>query len=155
MNEQHDQERQLLYRLMAENREHARRSEDRRIAITSVTVLTATGILVTLTFLPSSSWTLPLALWLTGLGAVGALLCLKLYERAQFHERRARQVRNRLIELAPEAGAQQAHDEAEAAHRREHPRLWSLRLNTLLVSLNVLAALLGVLYVVLALARPA
>jgi hypothetical protein len=118
-----------------------------------LTVLAATGILVAPTVQPSSSQTLPLALWLTGLGTVGALLCLKLHERAQFHERRARQLRDRLIELAPESGAQEANEEAEADHRREHPRLSSLRLNTLLVALNVLAALLGVLHIVLALAR--
>jgi len=147
-----DHARQLLYRLMAENRQHARRSEDRRIAITSVTVLASTVSLIALTSIGPGPRTLPLALWLTGIGALSTLLCAKLYERALFHERRARELRARLLALAPDAGIEQAQQEAEAAHRREHPRLSSLRLNTLLLAVNVLAALLGLLYVVLALA---
>jgi hypothetical protein len=149
-----DPTQRLLYQLMAENRQHARLSEDRRIAITAVTVLAASGILVALTVVPPGVRTLPLALWLTGLGASSTFVCLKLHERAQFHERRARQLRARLIELTPErTSIDQAQGEAEAAHRREHSRLSSLRLNTLLVALNLLVALLGLLFVVLSLAR--
>jgi len=147
-----DPARQLLYRLMAENRQHARRSEDRRIAITSVTVLASTVSLIALTSIGPGPRTLPLALWLTGIGTLGTLLCAKLYERALFHERRARALRARLLDLAPDAGIEQAQQEAEAAHRSEHPRLSSLRLNTFLLAINVLAALLGLLYVALALA---
>jgi hypothetical protein len=142
-----DHARQLLYRLMAENREHARLSEDRRIAITCVTLLASSGTLIALTLIGPGTRTLPLALWLTGIGTLGTLLCAKLYERAQFHEHRARELRARLLELAPDAGIEQAQQEAEAAHRREHPRLSSLRLNTLLIAVNALAAVLGLLYI--------
>lgn len=147
-----DPARRLLYRLMAENRQHARLSEDRRIAITSVTVLASSATLIALTVIGPGVRTLPLALWLTGIGALGTLLCAKLYERALFHERRARELRARLVDLARDAGVEQAQQEAEAAHRREHPRLSSLRLNTLLIALNVLAVVLGLLYVALAVA---
>lgn len=146
-----DPARRLLYRLMAENRQHARLSEDRRIAITSVTVLASSATIIALTVIGPGLRTLPLALWLIGIGVLGVLMCAKLYERAQFHERRARALRARLLELTPDAGIEQAQQEAEAEHGREHPRLSSLRLNMLLVAVHVLAAFLGLLYVALAL----
>jgi multisubunit Na+/H+ antiporter MnhF subunit len=146
-----DPARRLLYRLMAENRHHARLSEDRRIVISAAVLLAATIILITLVVFPPSLRTLPLALWLALLGSIASVMCLKLYERAQFHERRARHLRARLIELTPGSGADDAQTGAEAEQLRQFPRLAALRLNTLLVTLNIAVALLGLLYAVLAL----
>ncbi len=149
-----DPTHRLLYRLMAENRQHARLSEDRRIAVTAVMVLGASGVLIALSLMPPGVRTLPLALWLTGLGALGAVVCIKLHERAKFHERRARRLRTFLIESTPDGGSiEQAMAEVEVGHRRERPRLSSLRLNTLLVALNALVALFGLLFAALAIAR--
>jgi hypothetical protein len=138
---------------MAENRRHARLSEDRRIFLSAVVLLAASAILIALIAFPPSLRTLPLALWLSVLGFTGVLVCLKLYERAQFHEHRARYLRARLIELTPNSGADQAQLAAEAEHVREHPRLASIRLNVVLVALNIAVSLFGLLYVVLALLR--
>ncbi len=149
MNAEPDSTRQLLYRLMAENRQHARLSEDRRIFISCVTVLAASGILIALTVGPPGLRSLPLALWLVAIGVFGAITCLKLYERAQFHERRAQLLRARLIEMTPAAQAQQAQAEAESAHISEHPRIARVRLNSVLVGLNLAASLAGLLYTAL------
>lgn len=146
MNSERDPVARLLYRLMAENRQHARLSEDRRIAISSVTTLVGSGLAIALTVIPSGLRSLPLALWLVVLGILGALACLKLHERAQFHERRARRLLARLADLAPEAQAEQLQTDAEAAHIRDYPHLAALRFNSILVGLNLSIALLGILY---------
>jgi len=142
-----DRADQLLYRLMAENREHARRSEDRRIAISSITTLTCSAILITLAVLPAGLRTLPLALWLVALGILGVLSCIKLHERALFHERRARLLRRQLDARVPEAQAEQVQADAKSAHDHDHPLLSAIRFNALLVGLNVSISVLGILYV--------
>jgi uncharacterized membrane protein len=140
---------------MAENRDHARLSEDRRIVITSVAVFAASALLIALSVLPSNLRTLPLALWLTIIGVGAALACLKLYERSQLHELRARRLRARLIELTPDSGAESAQQEADDEHIRDHSRLAALRFNSVLLTLNLAVALIGVLYIVLALIHAA
>jgi hypothetical protein len=141
--------RTLLYRLMEENRLHARQSEDRRIFLTAANALAASIILVALAVLPSTLRVLPLAVWLTLFGTVGIVLCLKLYERAQFHELRARKLRDRLNELAPDSGAQAALATADKEHSTMHGRTMAIRLNVLLVSLNAIVAVLGLVYILL------
>ena len=127
----------LLNRLMAEDRVHAHRSEDRRIFITTVDTVAATAILIALTLGPSRRLTLVLALWLTLIGLYGILACLKLAERNAFHTFRARSFRSRLIELSPGADAQRIVSTAEQAHSHVYPHLSRLRLNNLFLSLHL------------------
>jgi Tfp pilus assembly protein PilN len=134
---------------MAENRQHAQLSEDRRIVISCVTAAIASAITITLALLSPGLRTLPLALWLMLVGAFGLVSCVKLYERAQFHEHRARVLRKKLVELTGDTDTIQLLSEAQAAHVRQHPRLSALRFNSLLSGLNASIILLGILYSVL------
>lgn len=149
MNSQQDGTERLLYQLMAENRQHAQRSEDRRIVISCVTAAIASAIAVALALISPGLRTLPLALWLVLVGIFGLLSCLKLYERAQFHERRARVLRDKLAELAANTGTNGLLSEADAAHARQSPRLSAIRFNLLLSGINAVIVLLGILYFVL------
>lgn len=149
MNPKQDAAERLLYQLMAENRQHAQLSEDRRIIISCVTTGVASVIAITLTLLSPGLRTLPLALWLVFVGVFGLLSCLKLYERAQFHERRARILRDTIADLTADTDMKELLAEAQAAHVRRYPRLSVIRFNSLLNGLNVGIVLLGVLYSVL------
>ena len=153
MNPQQDAAERLLYQLMAENRQHAHLSEDRRIVISCVTTAIASAIAIALALLSPGLRTLPLALWLVFVGVFGLLSCVKLYERAQFHERRARMLRDKLVELTAETGTNELLAESQTIHMRQHPRLSAIRFNSLLGGLNVGIALLGVLYSILDLAH--
>lgn len=134
---------------MQENWVHARRSEDRRIAITGVNVLAASGSLVALALTNVTVRSLPLAVWLVAVGTYGSLACLKLNERADFHTLRARRFRARLAELTPIALVDQIQSETETAHLSRSPRLAALRFNSVLLGLNLVAGAIGVVYIVI------
>jgi len=134
---------------MAENRQHAQLSEDRRIVISCVTAAIASAIAVALALISPGLRTLPLALWLVLIGAFGLFSCIKLYERGQFHERRARTLRNKLAELTANSGTNELLTEAQAAHARQYPHLSAIRFNYLLSGVNTGIVLLGILYLVL------
>jgi hypothetical protein len=149
MKPEQDAAERLLYQLLAENRQHAQLSEDRRIVISCVTAAIASAVAVALALLSPGLRTLPLALWLVLVGAFGLLSCLKLYERAQFHERRARTIRDKLASLTADSGVNELLVEAQTAHVRLYSRLSTIRFNWLLSGLNVGIVVLGILYSVL------
>jgi uncharacterized membrane protein len=149
VNSEQDAAVRLLYQLMDENRQHARLSEDRRIVISCVTAVAASAVATVMALLSPSVRTLPLALWLVFLGLFGLLSCIKLYERAQLHERRARALRSKLVDLTVGTGVNELLAEAQAANVRQHPRFSAIRFNSILTGLNVGIVLLGVLYAAL------
>ena len=130
---------------MAENRRHAEKSEDRRIFITAVTVVTALAALIAMPFVPHGSRSLLAPLWLAVVGAAATVLCLKLHERAEFHEERARDLRRRIAEMSAVPADDVAQHDIHEEHARRYPRLSRVRLNTVLVALNLTAAALGLL----------
>ena len=84
------------------------------------------------------SQTLPLALWMLGIGIYGIVATLKLYERSQFHILRARKLRARLDILCPDAQEEELQHLAEKEHQRRYPLLMHIRLNTIWIGLHSL-----------------
>jgi Zn-dependent protease len=143
MNHPANEELDLIVRLMADDRLHAHRSEDRRIFITGVNIIATTAVLVALILGSSRNARLVLSFWLLLIGVYGLFACLKLAERDAFHTLRARSLRALLIELAPQTGVERILHAAEQTHRVSQPRLARLRLNDLLVSLHAGMVALG------------
>src|ERR1051326_2301754 len=133
----------LLSRLMQENWRHARLSENRRIAVTSVNLAAATGILIALRWATVDVHDLALALALVILGTYGTAACVKLHERALFHEHRARLFRDRLVELLPQSDAGAVNTHAYETHGLRHRYVARLRFNSVLLLPNVSIAAAG------------
>lgn len=142
--------RELLYTLMAENRRHAEQSENRRIFVTAMDMIAASGLIAVLAMVPTGTRTVPISLWMLAQATFGVFFCLKLHERALFHETRARALRARLAEVVA-VDVEQLQRDAEHGHNRRHQRLASLRLNNVLVAVHVAIGLFGTVLVAIAL----
>jgi hypothetical protein len=94
-------------------------------------MIAAAGLIAALALGPTGTRAVPIGLWMLAEAVFGVLFCLKLHERALFHETRARAFRARLAELASIDVAQLQRD-AEDGHHRRHQHLASLRLNSVL-----------------------
>ena len=149
MNDTHE----FLLRSIEENWIHARQSEDKRATIAIVILIVASFIQVVLTQVGLNKNALPLTLWLILLGVYGIATSAKLYERSQFHIRRARKLRARLDELCPDAQVELLQKMAEDEHKVHYPRLMNVRLNNIWLGLYTLIAVLGVVYTIISLVK--
>ena len=134
---------ELLFCTMKENWRLARQAEDKRAVIAALNLVVISGLQSVLVLSNLNLKTLPLALWMIGLGAYGIAATAKLYERSQFHIRRARKLRARLDALCPDAHAENLQQLAEEEHRRTYPLLMRIRLNSIWVGLHSLIIVLG------------
>jgi hypothetical protein len=145
--------RELLLRLMEEDRRIAQRSEDRRLLVAISTLGMTLGAQAVLAATGLSRRSLPLTIGMTAVSVQGAVACLKLHERELFHTARARAFRAELARLNPEARTLDVAAAVERDHGRRH-RLARLRLNSVLVAGQAATAALGVAYTLIAGAEP-
>lgn len=144
---------ELLFRALEENWNHARLSEEKRAWVANLALLLTAALHIALAVVGLHRQALPLTIMLLIVAVYGALTTVKLYERAQFHIRRARSLRARLDELCPDAQVEQLQRAAEQEHRKHYPRLADLRLNVIWLSLYGLIGALGIVYTVICLVR--
>lgn len=137
-----------LLNLYQEERNQGRQSETQRSTIANFIITISAvvlGFLVQKGFTPES---LPLAILLIGLGVYGAVISAKLYERWQYHMRRARRWRKRVDELNPDAKIEICKKKAKKEQKKKHPILWKVRLHWLWSALHISIALSGVICVI-------
>jgi len=99
-----------------------------------------------LDLLPStrlSRMDLPLTFLLFVLGGFGAIFSAKHYERFCLHTERARRYRDELDALFPGSPLKRLKGDADAAHKKEFPKLNDLRLNRFWLFLYILITVLG------------
>jgi hypothetical protein len=133
----------LIDRLLEEDWRHARLSEDRRIAVTSVNVVVASAIAVAVSVAGLSHRLLPATCWMIVLAGYGLVVCVRLEERAQFHTLRARHLRAR----SDEAGGERLEELLRLAGKEHETRygfLSGFRLHFALLGIHLLMLLLGV-----------
>ncbi len=128
-----------------------RRSEDRRIAITSVNVVVATGMQIAVLSLGFSPRVLLLAIWMTVLGLFGGVTCLRLEDRGQLHTARARRLRE-LIEDETRARANELLARSDQSHA-ERRTLGRVRMHTAFMGINAAIVVAGLTYSALAIVR--
>ena len=121
-----------------------RQSEDQRATMTNFIVIIAAAVLGFIVQMGFDTQALPLSILLIPLGAYGALVSAKLYERWHFSMRRARYWRKRINELYPDAQLLQLKEAADNEHKTKYNRFRRLRLNWLWLTLHILIALLGI-----------
>jgi hypothetical protein len=143
---------EYLHHLLEENWRHVRLSEDRRIAITSVNIIAATGVQITVLVLGFSPRVLPLTIWMILLGLFGCVACLRLDERAQLHSARARRLRE-LMEEETGARAIDVLARSDRSHAERHRVLGRIRLQTAFMGINVATLMAGLTYSVFAIVR--
>jgi hypothetical protein len=137
-------EADILLRLCENEWLQGRQCEDQRAGMTNFIVIIAAAILSLIVQMGFDTRTLPIAVLLALLGAYGALVSAKLYERWRFHMRRARYWRNRIDELHPNAQVVHLKEVAYHEHKTRYPRLVRLRLHWLWLTLHMLITLFGV-----------
>ncbi len=141
----------FLVACMNEDRIRARDAEHKRafIAHLSIAVTVITNVVIAFTGFQRNS--MPLTISLILIGIYGLLASLKLYERSQYHDLRARMLRIRLDELYPDAQSEAIYKEAEQEQKQNYPRLTQTRLNSIWLSVHGVAILLGTYYTILGL----
>lgn len=133
----------FLLRAMEENQIHARLAEEKRAMIANIILILASSAIIALAFTGLNSKALPLTLLLVLLGAYGAIVTTKLYERSQFHILRARKLRARLDVLCPDAQVEQLQKLAESEHLTNYQVFAKLRLNTIWTAMYLTLIVLG------------
>jgi uncharacterized membrane protein YbhN (UPF0104 family) len=134
----------VLLKLCEEEWTQGRQSESQRATVTNFIITISAAILGFLVQKDFTITSLPLAILLIALGVYGAVISAKLYERWQFHRRRARYWRKRVDELHPDARIEQLKVESEAKHKLAYSKLEKIRLNRLWLALHILIVLIGV-----------
>ena len=139
----------VLLKLCEEQWTQARQSEDQRATITNIVFVVASAIIGLIAQTGLVLQVLPLTILLLVIGIYGAITSEKLYERHQFHMRRAAFWRKRLNELHPNAEIEKYKDQSDARHRTKFPRLNRMRLHYLWLTLHLGIALAGIILTII------
>lgn len=141
----------FLQQALEENWIHARQAEEKRAMLANVVLALASATLIALAFIGLGRKALLLTFLLLLLGVYGIVTTMKLYERSQYHIRRARKLRARLDELCPDALVEQTQKAAENEHQADYPWLMHIRLNSIWLGLYGTLILFGVILSILSL----
>jgi hypothetical protein len=136
----------FIQQQMEENFYLANQAERMRLVVAISNVVFATALQISIGMLGLERRALPLTGWMICLGIYGVFAGMKLYERENYHRLRVRKLRGKLNDLYTDAELEKLFKEIEQEHRQIYPRLMDLRLNTILIALHALIALLGVIY---------
>jgi len=130
-----------LLRMYEENTEHGRHIESERSSVNAFVVgaSAAIAVLVLTKDFPDWLWFVPLSISL--LGAYGLFTSVKLYERYDFHMKRARAFRRRVEAAQSVARIRQLRESSRIEQWLEYPVREGIRVHTLWLWLNV--ALIG------------
>ena len=118
-----------------------------------IVLIVAAAIQIVLSIIGFNGKALPLTITLIILGEYGMLATTKLYERSQFHIRRARRLRSRLNQLYPDAQVEQLQQSAEHEHQKCYPVFMRIRLNSIWLGLYVIIFSTGILETILCLTK--
>jgi hypothetical protein len=125
-----------------EHREQLRQCENQRAVLTNYILVLATastGLIVQQKF---TDRTVPLALFLIGLGLYGAATTAKYHERAEYHLSQARALTQTLIGLGA-LGDDTLLNDYRQTHATKFPRLSRIRLHWLWTGLHLIMASYG------------
>ena len=135
---------EVLLKFSDEDWRQVRQSEDQRTAFSNIVLLIASAVLGFLAQHSLSRDTLPLTVLLIVLGVFGGFASEKLYERSKLHMELAWAWRRRLYELHPDIELDRLTAEAEEVHRKRFPRLFSLHLHLVWLTLDLAIAVAGI-----------
>ncbi len=139
-----DRTERFLLRVLDENWLHARLSEEKRATLANLALLITFITQVVLAFTEFNRRVIPLTVFLIALGIYALVVSKKLYERAQFHTRRARKLRAYLDQTFPEAEVETLQASAETEHAKYYVFWMNVRLNTIWLGLHVLIVVVGI-----------
>jgi len=116
-----DDRAELYWRMYQENCTQGRHHETQRAAVTTVlvSVVAAASAFMRPTSLPISKGYIPFANLVSAIGAFGAIVTRKQYERFAMHMRRASRYRNEIDKLYPGLILKALKQSADAAHKAE------------------------------------
>ena len=138
------QDTDVLWGLYLEHCNQCRHHESMRATVTNVFLTITAGVtgVVALDSKVNAS-DLPLTLFIVLLGAFGAFIAAKHYERVQMHTERARAYRDALEVLLPTTQIKALKQKADVKHNDEWPRLHKLRLFWLWIGIQIGIAVFG------------
>jgi hypothetical protein len=138
----------FIQQQMEENFYLANQAERMRLIVATGNLVFATALQISIGILGLEPRALPLTGWMIFLGIYGVFAGMKLYERESYHRSRVRKLRGKLNDLYTDAELEKLFKEIEQEHGQIYPRLMVLRMNTILIALHALIALLGVIYTI-------
>ena len=140
---------EVLLELYNEHSEWERHHESQRSSVASILIAVAAGILGIVTFDGHISIVdVPLTAFLTILGCFGALFSAKQYDRFTLHKERAKQIREALDRLVPDAKILKLRDSADHRYKKNNHLISRMRLHHFWNTLHILIALVGVILTV-------
>jgi hypothetical protein len=134
----------VLLKFFDEDWRQVRQSEDQRTAFSNIVLLIASAVFGYLTQHGLLGDTLPLTVFLIGLGFYGGIASEKLYERSKLHMELAWAWQGSLNGLHPDIEIDKLKAEAEAINKKRFPRLHRLHLHHVWVALDLSIALAGI-----------
>jgi hypothetical protein len=139
-----DATNRFLLRLLEENWQHAKLSEEKRALVAHLVLVITFTSQVVIVFTGFSKRALPVTCFLILLGVYALAVSRKLYERAQFHTLRARKLRTRLDQMYSEAKVEALQSSAEVEHAERYSFWMHVRLNNIWLGLHILVVILGI-----------
>ncbi|WP_117211643.1 helix-turn-helix domain-containing protein [Allorhizocola rhizosphaerae] len=140
---------EILIRLWQEQRDQARQLENQRALFCGLIIGLAAAFTAAAAVAPTSLVAMISKTAVVVAGLFGALVSAKFYERHQMHMTGAATIRSRLHELFPDLGIEPDWADSRSRHQRRYRRLYHLRLHHMWVALNLLVALMGLVYLVM------
>lgn len=136
----------VLIHMIQEQWTQARQSESQRAIMTNFIIIISSAILGFLVKTGAGKEAIPLTVFLTLLGILGAIVSEKLYERFYLHVQRVGRMMERLDELLPNAKICHLEEIADEKHRERFPVMVRIRLHYLWTGIHVAIAIIGSAY---------
>jgi hypothetical protein len=145
----------ILWGLYLENCNQGRSHEAMRATATNFMLVTTAGMLGVVALDHKLNFDdLPLTIFIVLLGAFGAVIVAKHYERVQLHMERARVIRSAIEELLPSTHINSLNHKANETHKAKWPWLHDVRLNYLWIGIQICIVLVGAMLTAMAIWYP-
>lgn len=146
-----DDKVELLWRYLKENLEHSRHHETLRATATNIIVsVSGASFAIVAWDRCLNAGDLPLLAFLVILGGFGALFSAKQWERASFHNQRARTLRDEIDRSPVAPGFRELRHQADAVHNEQHPWLSRRELHSFWIALHLSISALALVLATLA-----
>jgi uncharacterized membrane protein YbhN (UPF0104 family) len=144
----------FLMKMVEEQRNQGRQSENQRATITNLIVTISAGLIALITNKSFSHDMIALSILLTILGIYGMISSAKLYERWNLHRKRARIYEDEIVRLLPNLHYRELNKQADELHRKKHPFVSKIRLNVLWLFFHFCIVVAGIVCTYVILVKP-
>jgi len=136
-------EKDFLLHMIQEQWAQARQSENQRATLSNFIIVIASAITAFLVKIKPGKEGISLSIFLIFLGAFGALICAKLYERFYLHVQRIGRMMERLDQLFPNAQVCHLEEIADKRHKKRFRITSKIRIHCLWMIIHITIMVIG------------